>query len=97
MGNFGKRQNRGFAQDIDQSFRQSFDMFHGGHPSRQGGSFADNLTRSLWNDLIAPENNRPGREFFRRGWGTNLAGLYAQEFSNDIVRSWRGSTKKKRW
>lgn len=83
--------NLGIPDALSRATRQKFDFTYGGHRSQRFG-LADSLTQSLANDLIAPENNRPGREFLRRGWSKNYAGMTTQEGTNDLVRM-RGPRK----
>jgi hypothetical protein len=97
MGKFNTGNDRGLSQGIDRAFKQGLDPFYGGHSSQRNRSFADNLAQSIWNDTIAPTNNRPGREFLRRGWNTNMAGMYSQEFANEIIRGSRPGGKKRGW
>jgi hypothetical protein len=95
MGKFYKGYSRGLSQGMDRAFKQRLDPFYGGHGSRRNGSFADNLTQSIWNDSVAPGNNRPGREFLRRGRNTDMAGRYSQEIANGIIRGSRPGGKKR--
>ena len=96
MRKFGKGSANGFAASLSRAVRQGLDPLHGGHGSSRNRGFAHNLTQSIANDIVAPGNNRPGREFTRRGWGNNLAGLVTQELSNDLVRSSRPKGKRGR-
>lgn len=82
--------NLGLSDALSRATRQKLDFTYGGHRSQRFG-LADSLTQSLANDLIAPANNAPGREFLRRGWDDNYSGTITQEGTNDLVR-----TRKKR-
>jgi hypothetical protein len=93
MRRFNK--NLGLPEALSRATRQKFDFTYGGHRSQRFG-LADSLTQSLANNLIAPENNRPGREFLRRGWGDNYAGVITQEGTNDLVRTRQQRRRDKR-
>jgi hypothetical protein len=92
---FNRSHRRGFGQGMDRAFRQKLDRSWGGHGSRHDGGVGGNLAKSIWNEIVAPENNNPGREFSRRGWNTNLAGMASQEFANGIIRGARPGDKKR--
>jgi hypothetical protein len=74
--------SRGLGYALSRATRQRFDRMFGG--SRRHVPLADALTQSIANELIAPSNNMPGREFGRRGWGNNLAGMVTQEITNGL-------------
>lgn len=82
------KRNLSLGGAMDRARRQRFDRFYGGQRSQR--SLADTITQSLGNTLAAPRNNRPGREFPRRDWGNNLAGIVQQDVMNTIVDRPRG-------
>jgi len=48
------------------------------------------VTNSIANEVIAPGNNRRGRELLRRGVGNNLADAIAIDWSNGFVgKRWK--------
>jgi hypothetical protein len=96
MGKFskGRSYHNGPGQGIGRAFRQQRDAFDGGHGADANRGFGDNVTRAIWNDTVAPGNNRPGREFLRRGWNNNLAGMASQETANSLFRTPRPKGKR---
>jgi len=86
MRRFDKNLTLGDA--ISRAIRQRFDLHYGGHRSKRFG-LADSLAQSVANDLVAPNNNRPGREGLRRSWGNNFAGMMMQEGVNSLLLTGR--------
>jgi len=95
MGKFNKGcGSRSFGRSLSSAFRENLDFTYGGHSSRKNAGLADTLTQSLAREVIAPGNNRPGHEFLRCGWKTNVAGMISQELSNRLVRGTPPTRKK---
>jgi hypothetical protein len=87
------RRNLSLTDALSRGVRQKFDFKHGGHRARRFG-LADSLTQSLANDLVSPENNRPGSELLRRGWHRNYPGMLTQEGTNNFIHHRRSPRKR---
>jgi hypothetical protein len=92
-----RRFNRNFGsvEAISRAQRQSWDHTYGGHQSKRFG-LIDSYTQSLANYFVAPENNRPGAELLRHGWGNNFAGVFTEEGTNDFVGTGQQWSRRKR-
>jgi hypothetical protein len=77
------RKNSGLGPLFNAGYRRSGDPFSGG--SRRPMSFGDHLSASMFGSMTG--GNKPGGEFMRRGYRTNMAGIYTRELTNSLFRS----------
>jgi hypothetical protein len=96
MGKFNKGygNSNSLGQGTDRAFRQKRDPLYAGYNSRSDRGFGENITQAIWNEAVAPGNNRPGREYLRRGWNNNLGGMASQEIANGFIRGTRPKGKR---